>query len=293
MPLLRRAPRGRRAHLPPGQRVPALTGQAPGTADVLAVLAEGEITLVGRLADASNHAFLAEVTAAEQSLLAIYKPVAGERPLWDFPDGTLAGRETAAFLVSEAGGWDVVPETVLRSGPRGPGSLQRWVGDPGEPQDYVVDVVAPDAIPPGWLPVLSGEGEDGGPVVVVHEDSAAVAAVAAFDAVINNSDRKGSHLVREGEAVRGFDHGVSLHCDDKLRTVLWGFAGRSLPEDELVRLHRLDEALAAGSRLPAALGAHLTEAELAALQRRVRRLLELPAYPLPGHGWPAIPWPPL
>jgi uncharacterized repeat protein (TIGR03843 family) len=260
---------------------------------VLAVLAEGEISLVGRLADASNHAFLAEVTAGRRTLLAIYKPVAGERPLWDFPDGTLAGRETAAFLVSQAGGWDVVPETVLRPGPRGPGSLQRWVGDPGEPQDYVVDVVAPDAVPPGWLPVLQGEGEDGTPVVVVHEDSPEVAVVAAFDAVINNSDRKGSHLVREAGAVRGFDHGVSLHTDDKLRTVLWGFAGRDLPPEVIGRLRRLDEALAEGSELEGSLAQHLTTAEVAALRRRVRRLLELPAYPLPGHGWPAIPWPPL
>lgn len=225
--------------------------------------------------------------------MAIYKPVAGERPLWDFPDGTLAGRETAAFLVSEAGGWGVVPETVLRQGPRGPGSLQRWVGDPDEPPEYVVDVVPPDAIPRGWLPVLRGEGEDGDPVVVVHEDSPAVALVAAFDAVINNSDRKGSHLVREGGAVRGFDHGVSLHTDDKLRTVLWGFAGRALPAEEVDRLRRVELALAEGSALEDSLCEHLTIAEVAALRRRVRRLLELPAYPLPGHGWPSIPWPPL
>jgi uncharacterized repeat protein (TIGR03843 family) len=260
---------------------------------VLAVLSEGEIHLVGRLADASNHAFLAEVTAAGESVLAIWKPVAGERPLWDFPDGTLADRETAAFLVSEAGGFDVVPETVFRDGPHGRGSLQRWVGDPGQEPDYVVDIVAPDAVPAGWLPVLSGEGEDGAPVVVVHEDSPAVALVAAFDAVINNSDRKGSHLVREGGAVRGFDHGVSLHTEDKLRTVLWGFAGRPLPAQEVERIERLDTALADGGPLDEALCTHLTIAEVAALRRRVRRLLELPAYPLPGHGWPSIPWPPL
>ena len=186
-----------------------------------------------------------------------------------------------------------MPETVLRQGPRGPGSLQRWVGDPGEAPDYVVDVVAPDAVPHGWLPVLRGEGEDGGPVVVVHEDSPAVALVAAFDAVINNSDRKGSHLVREGGAVRGFDHGVSLHTEDKLRTVLWGFAGRPLPDDEVDRLRRVEAALAEGSDLEESLCEHLTIAEVGALRRRVRRLLELPAYPLPGHGWPSIPWPPL
>jgi uncharacterized repeat protein (TIGR03843 family) len=254
------------------------------------------VAVVGRLAQASNDAFLVTVTAGGTSMAAIYKPVLGERPLWDFPDGTLAARETAAYLISAAGGWDVVPETVLREGPRGVGSLQRWVGDPYAEPEYVVDVVAPDAVPDGWVPVLRGEGERGEPVVVVHEDSPAVAAVAVFDAVINNSDRKGSHLVREAGEVRGFDHGVSLHVDDKLRTVLWGFAGRPLPEVELGRLRRVEEALAdtAGrGALHRELAAHLTEEELDALTARVRRLLALPAYPLPGEGWPAIPWPPL
>lgn len=274
--------------MPARQRVQALS-----SAQVLRLLAEGEITLVGRLLEASNHAFLAMVTSETSSITAIYKPVAGERPLWDFPDGTLAGREVAAFLVSEAGGWSVVPETVLREGPHGTGSLQRWVGDPDEPQEYVVDVVAPDAVPEGWLPVLSGENEEGRPVVVVHEDSPAVAAVAVFDAVINNSDRKGSHLVREAGAVRGFDHGVSLHAESKLRTVLWGFAGRPLPAAEIQRLGRLAGRLESATPLWSQLEGLLTDAELRALGARVRRLLELPAYPLPGKGWPAIPWPPL
>lgn len=274
--------------MPTRQRVQALS-----SAQVLRLLAEGEVTLVGRLLEASNHAFLAMVTSETSSITAIYKPVAGERPLWDFPDGTLAGREVAAFLVSEAGGWCVVPETVLRQGPHGTGSLQRWVGDPEAPQEYVVDVVAPDAVPEGWLPVLSGENEEGRPVVVVHEDSPSVAAVAVFDAVINNSDRKGSHLVREASAVRGFDHGVSLHAENKLRTVLWGFAGRPLPATEIQRLHRLASRLESASPLWSQLEGLLTDAELRALGARVRRLLELPAYPLPGKGWPAIPWPPL
>ena len=249
---------------------------------------------MGRLAQASNQVFLVEVGAGGRSVVAVYKPVAGERPLWDFPDGTLAGRETAAFLLSEAGGWGIVPETVLREGPAGPGSVQRWVGDPSaDVPDYVVDVVGPDDIPDGWLPVLSGTGRDGSPVVVVHEDSPQVAAVAAFDVMINNSDRKGSHLVREAGAVRGFDHGVSLHAQDKLRTVLWGFAGRPLPEREVERLGRVQAALREGCPLVERLADHLTAAELSALAARVRRLLELPAYPLPGEGWPAIPWPPL
>ncbi len=257
-------------------------------------LLHGAVELVGRLVDASNAAFLARVSGDREPLLAIYKPVAGERPLWDFPDGTLAGREVAASLLSAAGGWDIVPETVLREGPHGLGSLQRWVGDPQTEPEYVVDVVPVDAVPDGWLPVLQGEGADGRPVVVVHQDSPEVMAAAAFDAVINNSDRKGSHLVQEGPFLRGFDHGVSFHEQDKLRTVLWGFAGRPLPATEIHRLRRVDQQLSAhGAELAAALDGLLTPAEVRALRARVTRLLEQAAYPLPGEGWPAIPWPPL
>lgn len=263
-------------------------------AEVLRLLAEGEIEILGRLTEASNLAFLAQVTADAGSSLAIYKPIAGERPLWDFPDGTLAQRETAAYVLSAAGGWEVVPETVLRDGPHGEGSVQRWVGDPAVEPEHVVDVVSPDRVPAGWLPVLRGEGPGGEPVVVVHEDSAALAAVAVFDAVINNSDRKGFHLVREGGAVRGFDHGVSLHADDKLRTVLWGWAGQPLPPAESARLGALRAALdAPASDTRTSLEQLVTAEEVRALLARLDRLLEHPAYPLPGEGWPAIPWPPL
>jgi uncharacterized repeat protein (TIGR03843 family) len=226
--------------------------------------------------------------------LAIYKPISGERPLWDFPDGSLAARERAAYLLSEAGGWGIVPETVLRDGPRGTGSVQRWVGDPAVAPEYPVDLVAPNAVPDGWVPVLRGENERGRPVVVVHEDSPAMRSVAAFDALLNNSDRKGSHLVREGGALRGFDHGVSLHEQDKLRTVLWGFAGQPLPQVELDRIDAVLTQLAAGGgELTDALTGLITATELSALRRRARTLLERAAYPVPGGEWPAIPWPPL
>jgi uncharacterized repeat protein (TIGR03843 family) len=206
----------------------------------------------------------------------------------------LAAREVAAQLISTAGGWDVVPETVLREGPRGPGSVQRWVGDPQTPPEYVVDLVTPDAIPDGWVAVLRGEDETGAPVVVVHEDSAEVRAVAVFDAVINNSDRKGSHLVREGSRIRGFDHGVSLHEDDKLRTVLWGFAGQPLAAAELTRVAAVLQSLEDdASDLHRDLAPLLTPAEVAALGERCAVLLEHAAYPVPSGDWPAIPWPPL
>ena len=249
--------------------------------------------MLGALADASNLALLVRL-GDDEGPLAIYKPVDGERPLWDFPDGSLAAREVAAHLIGVAGGWDVVPETLLRDGPRGMGSVQGWVGDPQTPPDHVVDVVAPDAVPEGWLAVLRGEDERGRPVLVVHEDSAAVRGVAAFDAVINNSDRKGSHLVREGDRLRGFDHGVSLHQDDKLRTVLWGFAGQPLSDTDLARIRTVRDALGdPGSALLRGLEPLLTAAEVAALLGRCTALLERAAYPVPSGEWPAIPWPPL
>jgi uncharacterized repeat protein (TIGR03843 family) len=264
----------------------------PDGRSVLEVLADGDVQVVGRIADASNLALLVRVGAA--GLHAIYKPVSGERPLWDFPEGTLAAREVGAYLLSAVGGWDIVPETVLRDGPYGPGSVQRWVGDPLVEPQHPVDLVAPDAVAPGWLPVLSGEGADGSPVVVVHEDSIAMRAVAVFDAVVNNSDRKGSHLVREGGALRGFDHGVCLHEDDKLRTVVWGFAGQQIGDDDLGRVERVHALVADGtSDLRAALEPLLTPAEVAALEVRCRALLDRAAYPVPSGEWPAIPWPPL
>jgi uncharacterized repeat protein (TIGR03843 family) len=257
------------------------------------LLGEADLAVLGALADASNLALLVRL-GSEAGPLAIYKPISGERPLWDFPDGSLAAREVAAYLVSASGGWDIVPRTVLRDGPHGPGSVQRWVGDPTIEPEYPVDVVAPDAVPTGWVPVLRGENAEGEPVVVVHEDSLALRAVAAFDAVINNSDRKGSHLVRDDSAVRGFDHGVSFHEDEKLRTVLWGFAGQPLAETDLERITVVHDALTDDeSALRQSLTPLLTTRELRALTARCRTLLDHPAYPRPSGQWPAIPWPPL
>jgi uncharacterized repeat protein (TIGR03843 family) len=298
VPVLRWAARTRGPHLPACERLQALSTPPEGD---LEALETGEISLLGRIADASNAAFLATVAVGDDGgggdahkRLAIWKPVAGERPLWDFPDGTLAQREVAAHLISATGGWDIVPPTVLREGPLGLGSLQLWVGDPEVPAEYVVDVVAPDRVPTGWLPVLQGEGEDGRPVVVVHEDSPLVRSVAVFDAVLNNSDRKGSHLVRDGDRLRGFDHGVSLHSDDKLRTVFWGFAGQALEPVDTARLDRLALDLDDhDSAFVVQLSTLITRAEVAALTARVRALRAHPAYPRPSGEWPAIPWPPL
>jgi uncharacterized repeat protein (TIGR03843 family) len=293
VPLLRWSARGRGTHLSAGERVQALSATDPGD-ELRDLLATADLTVLGALADASNLALLVRLGAADDAPFAIYKPISGERPLWDFPDGSLAAREVAAHLVSATGGWDVVPATVLRDGPQGPGSVQRWVGDPTVEPEYAVDLARPHAVPEGWLPVLTGEDDRGRPVVVVHEDSSALRSVAVFDAVINNADRKGSHLVREGAALRGFDHGVSLHEEDKLRTVLWGFAGQPIPPVELRRVEVvLDAVTDPSSTLRSGLDRLLTPAEVAALELRCRRLLERGTYPRPSGQWPAIPWPPL
>lgn len=225
----------------------------------------------------------------------IYKPVRGERPLWDFPDGTLAGREVAAHLVSRLGGWDLVPPTTFREGPLGPGSVQLWVGDPFDPlaDDSVVDVVVAGHVPAGWLEVFDGESATGQDVTVVHADLPDVRSLAVLDAVLNNSDRKGSHCLRdETGRLWAIDHGVCFHADPKLRTVLWGWAGEPLPEPELGHLRRLDVRLQEDS-VHADLGALLPEADIAALGRRTRALLRTGRHPLPAGGWPSVPWPPL
>jgi uncharacterized repeat protein (TIGR03843 family) len=260
-------------------------------AEVVDLLATGDITPVGRIVDSSNGALLCSVAGGGEDVLVIHKLEAHERPLWDYPDGTLVARERAAYLVSAAGGFDVVPPTVLRDGPLGHGSVQLWVGPlEGEP-DPLVDVTAADDVPDGWLVVVEGETPSGAPVVVCHSPEPALRTVAVLDAVINNSDRKGGHLMRDGDLVRGCDHGVSLGVAPKLRTVLWGWAGEPLPQADLTRVEVLLEALRAG--LADELEELLTAAEVRAVRSRAERLLRTRTHPLPQPGWPAIPWPAL
>ncbi len=185
-------------------------------------------------------------------------------------------RERAAWLVSEAGGFGVVPPTVLRDGPLGAGSVQLWVGPTTGEQPPLVDVLGPDEVPEGWLVVLEGESTLGEPVVVAHCAEPALRTVAVLDAALNNSDRKGSHLLREGDAVRGCDHGVSLGVESKLRTVLWGWAGEPLPDADVDRLERLAAALDDG--LADDLAPLLTADEVEALAHRV----DGPAAPPPA-----------
>lgn len=246
---------------------------------------DGELVLHGRIMPASNATFLG--TLDEVSV--VYKPVAGERPLWDFPDGDLAGREVSAYLVSEVFGGDVVPRTWLQDGPHGPGMVQLWQ-EPDEEQEAVTLVEA-GAVPAGWRHVFDGlDGRDM-QVSLVHEDSVALRRIAVFDVVVNNADRKGGHVLAMSDGHRyGVDHGIAFHHEHKLRTVLWGWQGQRLSDDEADAVRRVRTAL--GTGLADALSVHLTDLEIDALDRRCRRLLDAGRLPRADREWPAIPWPP-
>jgi hypothetical protein len=236
---------------------------------VLEVLRDGELEVLGRLVASTNHAMYTRVTQICPDpeppvvLDAVYKPVRGERPLDDFPDGTLARREVAAHAVSEATGWTIVPPTVMREGPFGEGMVQQWID-----VDESVDVVA-----------------------MVVEDDPRLRRIALFDAVVNNTDRKGGHLLPvPGGHVFGVDHGVCFSPVPKLRTVLWGWRGEPLAVDELEVLGRLREEL--DGDLGEELRGLLQPVEVAATIQRTDRLVAARRFPWPSPGWPAVPWPP-
>jgi uncharacterized repeat protein (TIGR03843 family) len=273
----------------PRQRIQADVGLTRD--DELAVLRDGELDLEARILPASNVTLVASATLDGRRLRCVYKPVSGERPLWDFPDGSLAGREVAAYLVSEALGWDVVPPTIERDGPLGPGMVQAW-REPDHRQDPV-DVVPEGEIPDGYLRVLDAADGEGRPVSLVHEDSVGLRRMAVFDAVVNNADRKGGHVLAMADGHRyGVDHGVCFHEEPKLRTVLWGWATLRLRDEDREALARLDGDLSdPAAKLRRALGRRLSEAEVAALRTRCRDLLDHDRMPLPSGDWPAIPWP--
>jgi uncharacterized repeat protein (TIGR03843 family) len=205
------------------------------------------------------------ITGGGTQVACVYKPVAGERPLWDFPDGTLAGREIAAYVVSRAAGFDVVPPTVYRDGPFGPGMCQLWID-----ADETVDLVE-----------------------LARSNDTRLRQMAVFDAVVNNADRKIGHLLPvAGGALYGCDHGVCFGSEYKLRTVLWQWRSKPLTSTALTALVRLNSLMTDGD-LAAELGGWLTTAEVAATVRRVRLLLARKVHPLPPADWPAVPWPPI
>ncbi|MFE2052233.1 SCO1664 family protein [Streptomyces sp. NPDC059459] len=256
------------------------------------LLARGELTVRGRIRDASNAALYCTVTHEGSEAACIYKPVAGERPLWDFPDGTLAQREVAAYEVAEATGWGLVPPTVLREGPYGEGMVQLWIeAVPGTELLALVDAEEPG---PGWKAVGLAQVDEGRTALLVHADDARLRRLAVLDAVLNNADRKGGHLLPAAdERLYGIDHGVTFHAENKLRTLLWGWAGDPLTGEALTVLETLREALKDGGTLAGRLAALITPAELDATRARVDALLASGRHPEPGGEWPAIPWPPV
>lgn len=257
---------------PPGRR--AGRGQRAGPADqqdateaaALDLLGQGTIEVKGRLVVASNATLYCTIRHGGREANCVYKPVAGERPLWDFPAGSLAGREIAAYLISRAGGFRVVPPTVFREGPFGPGMCQLWIH-----ADESVDVIA----------------------LARKTDHAALRDMAVFDAVVNNADRKIGHLLPAPDGhLYGCDHGVCFGEEYKLRTVLWQWRGRSLPGRSMAALRRLEMCFASGE-LDAELSGWLTADEVDATRQRLDLLLKHRVHPYPPEDWPAVPWPPV
>jgi uncharacterized repeat protein (TIGR03843 family) len=259
----------------------------PSDAGVAELLTRGRIEIEGRLVDASNATLYCRISGGDAAAHCVYKPVSGERALWDFPDGTLAGREVASYLVCQAAGLSVIPPTVLRNGPFGPGMVQLWVET--KEGDDLVDVLAPEDVAPGWRQVLRAQDRFGDPAVLAHADHPAVRLMAALDVVLNNADRKGGHVLHGTDGnVYGVDHGICLHTEPKLRTVLWGWVGEPLPEDVLDMLATLRAGL---DDLSVSLGEHLTKAEVGAVATRLGDLLAANVFPAPGSDYRAIPWP--
>lgn len=231
------------------------------------LLTHGTIEVTGQFMWGSNYTFFCDVTWEGETCKAVYKPVRGERPLWDFPSESLGGREVAAFLVSEGGGWGMVPPTVFRQqAPAGPGSLQLYVEH--DPEYHFLE----------FSP----------------EDRARTRPVALFDAVVNNTDRKAGHvLVGEDGRLWLIDHGVCFHVQPKLRTVIWDFAGQPLTGEETAQLSVLQETLIPDAELHHDLVPYLSRHEIAAMRERIIQILADGAYPLPSEEWPSMPWPPV
>ncbi len=237
--------------------------------DIHAALEKGELELKGQFMLGSNYTFLVRVHHAGRALQAVYKPLRGEQPLWDFPDNTLAGREVAAYVLSEALGFHIVPFTILREdGPfYGPGSLQQFV-------DY----------DPDYHYFNFSE-----------QDKARLRPVVLFDLLANNADRKGSHvLIEKGTGkLWAIDHGLCFHEEDKLRTVLWDFAGEPIPDDLLECVQALPDQLASGAPLRSALRPYLDSREITALAGRARSLLKARSFPFRPRDRRAYPYPPI
>ena len=235
---------------------------------ILTALLNGKMEVHGQFLAGSNYTFMADIHYEQTQLKAVYKPVRGEQPLWDFPNGSLAKREVAAYVVSEKLGWSLVPPTVYRrKGPMGAGSLQEYIEHNAEMHYFNFDEATRQRLRP----------------------------VALFDLVSNNADRKGGHILLDAnDHLLLIDHGICFHVEDKLRTVVWDFAGEEIPAALISDLCRLMSDLELdGSKLRLELGELLSEDEIEAVLRRTRRLVASGRFPYPQSTRRSYPWPPV
>ncbi|MFD8692125.1 SCO1664 family protein [Streptomyces sp. NPDC059651] len=279
--------------MPAPERIPS---RGLTDAELITLLGKGQLTVLGQVRGASNAVLYCSVAYEGDEAHCVYKPVAGEQPLWDFPDGTLAQREVAAYEVSEVTGWGLVPPTVLRDGPYGQGMCQLWIE--AAPQDDggsgLLALVEDEEPGEGWKAVALAEVGEGKTALLVHADDPRLRRLAVLDAVINNGDRKGGHLLPAPDGrLYGIDHGVTFNADDKLRTLLWGWAGEPLPAEAVAVLDRLAAELEPGAALVTRLGELITTDEIEALRARVAALRSTGLHREPSGEWPAIPWPPV
>ncbi len=234
---------------------------------VLEALQKGTFELQGQFLSGSNYTFLGDLTYTDLAFQVVYKPIRGEQPLWDFPHGSLARREVAAYLVSEALGWDMVPPTILRKeGPLGPGSLQQYIDH--DPNDHYFNFE--------------------------EKDRQRLRPVVVFDLILNNADRKGGHILRDyKDSLWLIDHGLCFHAEEKLRTVVWDFSGEEIPRDIMSAVSRLIDQLKEGEKLHTELLQFLRPGEIMAMAARARRLCETGRFPSPPASRRSYPWPPV
>lgn len=240
---------------------------APSPSETLTALQAGQISARGKFLWGSNYTFLVELQHQEQTWPAVYKPTRGERPLWDFPTASLAGREVAAHVLSEALGWNLVPPTVYRDdGPQGPGSLQLFIEHDPEYHYFCFN----------------------------DEDVQRLRPVALFDLVANNADRKGSHVLVDPERrIWLIDHGICFHAEPKLRTVIWDFAGEAIPDELCSDIARFVEGYRQNETLQEAFGHYLNPREQGAMLARAESLLASGKFPNPRPNHRPYPWPPV
>lgn len=257
-------------------------------ADLREALTHAPLHVLGRMVDASNLTLLCQL-GEDPAVRCIYKPVEGERPLWDFPEGQLARREVAMSVLADHLIPGVVPTTVWREeGPLGPGMCQQFI-EGAQVSPYVA-IIEGHVVPDGWRGVLQGHDGSGRDVYLVHRDEPRLRAIALLDALANNADRKGGHLLTDSQGtLYAIDHGVTFHAEPKLRTVLWGWAGEDLQASDLDLLHIARDHW--DSRIRPQLSDYLSDTDIAATRERFESLLAGGVMPEPEPTWPAVPWP--